>query len=60
LRKLDNDGAINLTFGADLKSLLAVMGFSLQVNFGGFFGGNGVAAKPETPNPSPSKTTPKS
>ena len=43
LRKLDSSANINRTFGGDLKLLLAVAAFSLQVNFKDFF--KGAAAK---------------
>jgi hypothetical protein len=52
LRPLDTDAAINRTFGGDLKTILAVCAFSIQVNFADFFRGTGEAkgATPETPS----------
>ncbi len=44
LKQLDSDDMINMVFGGDLKTLLMVMGFSLQVNFRSFFPAGGPSA----------------
>lgn len=57
LRALDNDAAVNRTFGGDLKTLLAVCAFSIQVNFRDFFRGTAAGKGKPVATAAPSQSS---